>query len=332
MQALSKQQSRPLAPSIGTLAVLPVFLNLKDKRALVAGGSAAAMWKAELLAAAGAEVHVHAPDLSEEMSALIAALRLVHHPDDWSGASFRGVSVAVADVHTDEAAEAFLAAATRAGVPCNVIDRPRFCQFQFGSIVNRSPVVVGISTDGAAPVLGQAIRRRIEALLPSSLSRWASLAKAIRGAVGAKLAPGTERRHFWEAFSEQAFAAEVPPDEKSLMRAMKRAATDTKCRSLVEIDVTSDDPELLTLKAVRAMQMADAILFDEAIDPAIIELGRREALKICIRRTDCDVDTVGNQYASLRHVVVLRSACPAKPDMRRTTVSSPRSPLACADG
>lgn len=213
MQILSKQQSNPLPASIDNLAVLPVFFNLKGKRALVAGGSSAAAWKAELLAAAGAEVHVCAKVASEEMLALISALSLVHHPREWAEASFHGMAIAVADVQSDHEARIFLDAAIGAGVPCNVIDRPDFCQFQFGSIVNRSPVVVGISTDGAAPILGQAIRRRVEALLPMSLSSWASLAKAVRDRVGVTLKPGAQRRRFWENFVDRAFAEDDVPDE-----------------------------------------------------------------------------------------------------------------------
>ncbi|MBR7538976.1 hypothetical protein KC221_22560, partial [Mycobacterium tuberculosis] len=97
-----------------------------------------------------------------------------------SATDLHGAAIAVADAATEQEAEAFLHAATQAGVPCNVIDKPAFCAFQFGTIVNRSPVVVGISTDGAAPILGQAIRRRIETVLPASLAAWARLAQQLR--------------------------------------------------------------------------------------------------------------------------------------------------------
>ena len=92
-----------------------------------------------------------------------------------------------------------------AKVPVNVVDKPSYCDFRFGTIVNRSPVVIGISTDGAAPILGQAIRRRIETLLPPALSQWAALAARVRGAVMERLAPGPLRRAFWERFADSAF-------------------------------------------------------------------------------------------------------------------------------
>ena len=145
------------------LAVLPVFLALKGKPALVVGGSDAASWKAELLDAAGAAVEVRAEALGEAMTALVSEGRVAYSRAPWREADLSAFAVAIADLEGAEAA-AFAAAARAAGVPVNVIDQPALCTFQFGTIVNRSPVVVGISTDGAAPVLGQAIRRRIETL------------------------------------------------------------------------------------------------------------------------------------------------------------------------
>src|ERR1700729_4441855 len=150
---------------IGALAGLPAFFALDNKRAVVAGGSQAATWKAELLSAAGARVEVFAPAPSEEMLALAATpprgavvlLDRIWTPDDFAGAA-----IAVADCADDEEAAQFAVAARAAGVPVNVIDRPAFCDFSFGAIVNRSPLVIGISTDGAAPVFGQAIRSKIE--------------------------------------------------------------------------------------------------------------------------------------------------------------------------
>jgi uroporphyrin-III C-methyltransferase/precorrin-2 dehydrogenase/sirohydrochlorin ferrochelatase len=307
MQILSKQQSNPLPANIGSLEVLPVFFNLRGRRVLIVGGSAAATWKAELLAAAGADVHVYARVLSEEMSALISALSLVHHPRNWCPTSFEDAAIAVADMQTDDEAHAFLTAAIESGVPCNVIDRPEFCQFQFGSIVNRSPVVIGISTGGAAPILGQALRRRIEALLPASLSSWARLAKAVRGQIGDVLKPGVQRRRFWEEFVDRAFSSGDAPDEVSLMHTAEEIAARPANAAVTEIMIESDDPELLTLKSVRAMQMADAILFDASIAPAILQLGRREAAKICLTGDRQNDESLAERLqAEGKNIVVLK--------------------------
>lgn len=206
MKIVSRQPSETGPARIGALSVLPVFLDLSGKRAIVAGGSEAAAWKAELLAAAGARVALYAAELSDEMTLLLAReTGIVHHARDWGHDCFQDAAVALADAEDDIEAASFEKAARAAGVPCNVIDRPAFCHFQFGSIVNRSPVVIGVSTSGAAPILGQAVRRRIETLLPPSLAAWAGLAQRVREHVVDRLAPGAQRRRFWEAFVDRAF-------------------------------------------------------------------------------------------------------------------------------
>jgi uroporphyrin-III C-methyltransferase / precorrin-2 dehydrogenase / sirohydrochlorin ferrochelatase len=189
---------------MGALAKLPIFLDLQGKRAVLAGGSAAACWKAELLEAAGATVHVYAVNIAPEMAERLSH-RLIHHRRPWAIDVFDGAAVALADIDDDEEARAFYCAGRAAGVPVNVIDKPAFCQFQFGSIVNRSPVIIGISTDGAAPILGQAIRRRIETLLPPSLADWGQLARDVRDRVMASLVKGAPRRGW--SWSKAAIAA-----------------------------------------------------------------------------------------------------------------------------
>ena len=290
MRIVSRQPSDGQPARMAPLSVLPVFLDLQGKRALVAGGSDAAAWKAELLAAAGAEVHVFAPvrDLSDEFARLlgVATGHFIHHDEDWSEAAIAGAAVAVADAENEEQAHAFAQAARRAGVPCNVIDRPEFCAFQFGSIVNRSPVVVGISSSGAAPILAQAIRRRIETLLPPALAEWAALAQRLRSAVTQRLKPGGERRVFWEVFVERAFGP--PPARHEALQlehvvAGLAGAPSVSRGRLTLIGAGPGDAELLTLKAVRALQAADVIFFDDGISAEMLELARREAKRILLR-------------------------------------------------
>ena len=165
------------SPRLGPLARLPVFFALENKRALLAGGSQAAAWKAELLSAAGARVNVYAVEFCEEMTALASeAPRITLNRRQWTAGDFKDAAIAVGAFDDDTAAAAFATATRAAGVPVNVIDKPAFCDFSFGAIVNRSPLVIGISTDGAAPVFAQAIRAKLEALLPNGFAAWASAA------------------------------------------------------------------------------------------------------------------------------------------------------------
>jgi uroporphyrin-III C-methyltransferase/precorrin-2 dehydrogenase/sirohydrochlorin ferrochelatase len=204
MKIVSRKPADAPPARLAALDRLPVFLDLCGKRVIVAGGGDAAAWKAELLAACGARVEVHAAEIGEEMAALLqrGATRgeLVHIAHDWDAGIFAGASVAVGDC------------AQRAGVAANIIDRPAFGQFQFGTIVNRSPIVVGISTGGASPMLGQAIRCRIEALLPPWLSRWGLLAREFRASVMSRLQPARLRRDFCRRDRSRIRPCEGPRD------------------------------------------------------------------------------------------------------------------------
>lgn len=311
-------------PRMGALAKLPVFLDLAGRRAVVAGGSPGAAWKAELLAAAGADVEVYATDVSPELTELVArgvvsgSIRVHERP--WSLDVFQGARIALADVETGDEARAFFCAAREAGVPVNVIDKPEFCEFQFGSIVNRSPVVIGISTDGAAPILGQAIRRRIETLLPASLAAWATLAKDLRETVMARLEKGPKRRAFWEALAERAFGpAPAARDDREMSGLIDDIAAGAATGGRVTlVGAGPGDAELLTLKAVRALQSADVILFDDLVSPEVLELGRREARRIGVgkrgRRASCAQDDIQGLMVELaregKHVVRLKSGDP----------------------
>ncbi|MFA7414310.1 MAG: siroheme synthase CysG [Rhizobium sp.] len=312
------------------LAKLPVFWSLQGKRVVVAGGSDAAAWKAELLAACGAEVHVFCADhqMSEVMRRLIGEAtsgaprgQILDHPHPWHPGIFAGAALALADCETEADARAFYTAAVAAGVPVNVIDKPACCQFQFGSIVNRSPVIVSISTDGAAPILAQAIRRRIETLLPPALKPWAELAQSLRERVSDRLAPGQPRRAFWERFVDRAFAGNQPPEEgadRTLLADAERLAREPATGRVTLVGAGPGDAELLTLKAVRALQAADVILFDDLVSDEVLELARREAKRLLVGkrggRTSCKQEDINDIMVRLaragKRVVRLKSGDP----------------------
>ncbi|MDE2362414.1 MAG: uroporphyrinogen-III C-methyltransferase, partial [Hyphomicrobiales bacterium] len=180
-----------------------------------------------------------------------------------------------------------VAAARAAGAPVNIVDRPAFCDFQFGAIVNRSPLVVAISTGGAAPVFGQALRARIETMLPPGFAGWAEAGRRWRDAL-AEL-PFRTRRKFWEAFSQRALAApdRAPSDEDRaaiVREAGAASAAPVRGKALL-VGAGPGDPELLTLKAVRALQSADVVLYDGLVGPAILDMARREAEKIDVGKS-----------------------------------------------
>ncbi len=309
MQTVSSQPSKRIAD----LAVLPVFFDLRGKRVVVIGGGEPAAWKIELLAAAGAQVDIYAEEVCEELSAL-APTSIILHPRPWTPDDLEGAALAIADIEDDAEAHAFIAAAKASAVPYNVIDRPEFCQFQFGAIVNRSPVVVGISTAGAAPILGQAVRRRIETLLPQTLTQWAQLAAKLRARVMDELAAGPQRRAFWERLADRAFGGRAPGASDEIINLPAAPAAGR----VTLVGAGPGDAELLTIKAVRALQSADVILFDDLVSSEVLELARREAKRMLVgkraQRESCDQGDINQMMLTLarqgKHVVRLKSGDP----------------------
>jgi uroporphyrin-III C-methyltransferase / precorrin-2 dehydrogenase / sirohydrochlorin ferrochelatase len=307
------------------LARLPVFLALEGKRAVVAGGSAAAAWKAELLSAAGARVEVYAETPSDELLQIASDPprgEIAVNRRGWTAADVVGAAVAIGAFNDDDGAAAFAAAARAAGVPVNVIDKPAFCDFAFGAIVNRSPLVIGISTDGAAPVFAQAIRAKLEALLPKGFADWAAAAARWRSAVKASGLPFSGRRKFWQLFT--AHAVQNPDSEPTqndfdrFVAEVQGIGTAVENGSVTMVGAGPGDPELLTLRAVRALQSADVILFDDLVSRDVLDFARREARKMLVGKTgfgpSCKQDDINALMVSLakqgKRVVRLKGGDP----------------------
>ena len=248
---------------IAPLPNLPLFHKVEGRRAVVVGSSEGATWKAELLEVAGADV-----------------VRL----NDWSAEQLQGAAIAVADLPNRDEAQRFLAAARSAGAVANIIDQTDLCDVFFGTIVNRSPVVVAISTDGAAPVLGQSIRARIESVLPLGLSDWAKAAKEWRSRLKQRIASFADRRAFWQRFAATAWDAPDRTPSDADFEALVSAQPERKGRVTL-VGAGPGDPELLTLKAVRALQSATVILHDHLIGPDVLELARREARRVPVGKS-----------------------------------------------
>ncbi len=319
----SKRLQLPSA-RIGALATLPVFLDLKGKPVLLIGGTQAATWKAELLAAVGASVQVHATEFCAEMQALasrrdlIGSVALIKQP--WSLKAFSGKSLVIGDAETDGEAKAIFCAARASGVPVNVIDKPSFCTFKLGTIVNRSPVVIGISTDGAAPVLGQAIRTRIEAVLPDTLAEWAALARDIRALVMTKFRPGPERRAYWAKFACLCFGPYRETSAYGLLQGTLDAAQ--AGTGAITVIIAPGETDMLTLRDVRRLQGANLIISGPDVGCSMLDHARREAVRICLSDEDiantqvieglrCDARLRTNQGESTVLVIAAGEVCAA---------------------
>lgn len=321
-----RKPSEAKSAGMGKLARLPVFYALEGKRAVVAAEGFGAGWKIELLSAAGALVDVYASQPDEDLIALTEmgpGSPIMLHARAWNEQDLSGAAIAVGAFENDTDAARFAESAREHGVPVNVIDKPAFCDFAFGSIVNRSPLVIGISTDGGAPVFGQAIRAKIEGMLPMGFALWAEAARKWRGAL--KSAPGLSfpmRRRFWQLFTARALASpNHPPAENDylgLLADLRAEGERAERGSVTLVGAGPGDPELLTLRAVRAMQSADVILIDDLVAPEILDFARREAKKMMVGKTGggpaCKQDDINKLMVSLamqgKRVVRLKGGDP----------------------
>lgn len=260
------------------LSLLPLFLDLREKAVVIAGDCDGLIWKVQLVAAAGANVTVFVSDdkvmgaISEHVCAhqLKFVDRLVVS-DDLVGASFAIGAFSLADDCVT-----FSRLARAAGVLVNIVDRPALSDVQFGAIVNRSPIVAAIATDGKAPSLGRAIRNRIEALLPPEIAQWADQADIFRPRTAALT--GAAKRQFWADYAGMALSRpKALPDEGAIAALLDTA--ERRCGELIFIDVGPPHRhDLITLEALGYMQRGDLIIHESDVDLRVLDVCRREAL------------------------------------------------------
>ncbi len=265
----------------------PIFVDLDRQPVLLAGGGEQAAQKLRLLAKTTAVVRIVAPELCPELVEAVAEgrahwLAKDFHPDQLQGC--RLVYAAVDDL----ALAARIAFAARArGIPVNAIDRPQLCSFIQPAIVDRDPVVVAIGSEGTAPVLVGRIRAMLEAQLPQQLGRLATYAQGLRRRISQRLTDGRARRAFWERFFDGPASEAVLADEQGRAAMLvEEAIAGTATRGSVSlVGAGPGDPELLTLKAHRALQSADVLVVDRLVDPRIVELARRDARRIHVGKS-----------------------------------------------
>ena len=260
----------------------PIFLRLQDQRVLVVGGGEVAARKLRLLRAAGARVEVVARALNEEIAALHAGGAIRHVGELFEPAQLRGCRLVVAATDDPVLNHEVSRAARGEGIPVNVVDDPAASTYITPSIVQRDPVTIAISTDGAAPVLARRLRERIEALLPAAYGRLGAFMGRQREQV--KALPVEARRKLWEDFldgpgPERLFIG----DEASAALELESLLRGRSPRGEVYlVGAGPGDPDLLTFRALRLMQQADVVLYDRLVSPAILELVRRDAERLFV--------------------------------------------------
>ncbi len=262
-------------------------MDLRGHRCLVVGGSENAARKAELFLKAGAYVTVVADELDAAFQHVAGVERLSQVKGPFTPALLDGVDAVIA-AQAERAQNEPVAAAARARhLPVNVVDTPDLCSFILPSIIDRSPLVVAVSSGGEAPVLARLLRARLETLIPAAYGRLGALAAKFKGAVREKILPG-ERRAFWEKvfqspIAEMVYAGRDAEAEKQLADLLEKDAGRKLTQGEVYlVGAGPGNPDLLTFRALRLMQQADVIVHDRLVSQPILDMCRRDAERIYV--------------------------------------------------
>ncbi len=258
----------------------PVFLRLQGARVLLVGGGEIAARKLRLLRRAQPTIEVVARELNSEVAAAVAEGAALRIATDFESSQVQGCRLVVAATDDPQLNAAVAAAAQRAGVPVNVVDDPELSSFITPAIVDRAPLLLAISSAGAAPVMVRRLRERLEAQLPVAYGRVADWMQTQRQRV--KQAAGQRARRIWEQFldgsgAEQLLSGNVAGADVALSTLLAEEATPGE---VYLVGAGPGDPELLTFRALRLMQQCDVVLYDALISPAILELVRRDAERV----------------------------------------------------
>ncbi|MDI6524036.1 siroheme synthase CysG [Pseudomonas otitidis] len=271
---------------------LPLFHNLQGRHVLVVGGGEIALRKARLLTDAGACLRVVAPEIDSQLVALVEQSQGLVHRRGYASGDLEGAVLVIAATD-DEPLNAQISRDAQArGVPVNVVDAPALCSVIFPAIVDRSPLIVAVSSAGDAPVLARLIRAKIETWIPSAYGQLAGLAKRFRQQVKQLFPDVQQRRVFWEDVFQGAIAERVlsgRPAEAERMLAERVAGGAPKPLGEVYlVGAGPGDPDLLTFRALRLMQQADVVLYDRLVAEPIIEMCRRDAERIYVGKRRAD--------------------------------------------
>ncbi|MFY9971150.1 MAG: siroheme synthase CysG [Roseiarcus sp.] len=286
---------------------LPIFLEMRDRTAVVVGGGVVAARRAEFLVRCGAHVTAFAPELGEDFLELRHRPNFRHVARNPGPEDFEGSTLCFIATEDQGLAEEARSAAQAAGALVNVADQPRLCDFIMPSIVDRSPLVIAISTGGASPILGRMLKARLETQIPAAYGRLAHLMSGFRQRVAEVMPSQTTRRRFWETVLEG-------PIGEAALTGNERAAGAHLAREIEHVREHADlvprgevylvgagpgDPDLVTFRALRLMQKADVVLYDRLIGEGVMNLVRREAERIYVGKRPDDHELPQEEIGAL---------------------------------
>ncbi len=262
------------------------FLNLSGKQGIVVGGGAVAANKTETLLRSGVRVTVVAPELCPRLAELTLLGAIRHEAKRFQPGDLAAAEVVIAATDDASVNEAVSGAARALRIPVNVADNAALSSFIMPALVDRAPVQIAISTGGASPVLARKLRAMIETAVPHAFGRLAALVADFRKASKRRYPDPAARRRFWERVvdgpvAEMVLAGRERPALEALERELKEEPErETPAGMVYLVGAGPGNPDLLTLRALRVLQLADVVLYDDRVSPAIVELARREAERL----------------------------------------------------
>lgn len=262
---------------------LPIFIQIKNRPCLVVGGGSIAARKVALLRKAQANVVVVSPELCHELQQLKDKNLIQHHIRNFAQSDLEDCVLVIAATSDHAVNESVSVLANKLRLPVNVVDNPDLCSFIMPSIIDRSPVVIAVSTGGSSPVLARLIRTRLEGSIPSAYGQLAKLVEGFREKVKTAFPNVESRRGFWEKIlagtvAELVFSGHEREAKQMLDKAIAAESENPEIPGEVFlVGAGPGDPDLLTFRALRLMQQADVVVYDRLVSPAIMEMVRRDA-------------------------------------------------------
>lgn len=264
---------------------LPLFVKLTDKPVLIVGGGSVALRKAGTLLSAGAKLYVVSPQFAPEFVEWQQQGKAELIQGYFQPELLNGKLLVIAATDNDDVNAAVFEAANQRNILVNTVDDQPKCGFIFPSIIDRSPILIAISSFGTAPVLARRLREKLEALLPQHLGPLAELVGRFRARVKAKISGFAARRQFWEGVFDSDVVRDVQANQLDAAEQRLTQLLDLPQQQAGEVYVVGagpGDPELLTLKALQLMQQADVVVYDYLVSDDIMQLVRRDAERICV--------------------------------------------------
>ncbi len=264
---------------------LPIFISIRNRKCLVIGGGKVAAGKIALLSRAGARITVIAPKLDTELQVLLRQGIIVHRAEIFTPAHLEDATLVFAATNDRLVNQQIFKAAEKLRIPINVVDNPDLCSFIMPSIIDRSPILVAVSSSGKSPVLARLLRARLETMIPEAYGRLATYAANFREQVKQHFSHPDKRRKFWEnelqgPFSEMVFAGKYQAAKDHLEHSLHSESDEAPHGEVYLVGAGPGNPDLLTFRAMRLMQQADVVVYDRLVSPEILNMVRRDAPRI----------------------------------------------------